>query len=264
VLGETARGGLVFNGDVLGLADDPLPIAAHEGRPLRLHRARFFDAQCSNELCRLEIRHRSTGELLDLRQQLLLDTAGRLAPLAETELANIVGVSTLATTLDGRYVLVEQTARNSASSSLLAPSGSGSLEPVDAEGLGAGWSLQELLVVGMNRELTEECALRPGEIVSTEVVGYARWLERGAKPEFFGVTRLAVTSQELLRRQVSPVEELFVGGVHCIELDLAALATQLAAGASVLTAEACPPLVRERGSLPLLLSLRAAALAQAA
>ncbi|MGH3544427.1 MAG: hypothetical protein ACRDPW_00610, partial [Mycobacteriales bacterium] len=191
ILRTTVQGSVVFNGPVLGLSDDPLPMVTGDPIPVGVHRARFFDGQCSNELCALEIRHRDTGEVYDLRQRVLVDSAGRLASLAETDLANIVGISTIAVTTDDLVVIIVQTSNNSASRSLLAPSGSGSLEPKD---LAPGASLQQLVIVGMERELSEECGIEPDEIAGTRVVGYARWLERGAKPEFFGVTRLRCSS----------------------------------------------------------------------
>lgn len=259
VLGTTVGGGVVFNGSVLGLSDDPT--SATDGRAIRLHRARFFDGQCSNELCRFTIRHRSSGEIYDMRRHALLDTTGRLAALAETDLANIVGISTIALTSDGLVVLIEQTTRNSASAALLAPSGSGSLEPRDAEGLQPGWALQDLLIRGMNRELTEETGIAPGDIVETSVVGYARWLERGAKPEFFGLTRLGVSAAAIESAQVRGAERLYSGGASFVEIDLSALGRELRAGHQAASAPALPVAVRERGSVPLVLALRAAALA---
>lgn len=261
VLRTTVQGSVVFNGPVLGLVDDPLPSVTGGVRPVRAHRARFFDGQCSNELCALLIRHRGTGEVYDLREQVLVDTAGRLASLAETDLANIVGISTIALTTDDFVVIIEQTANNSASGSLLAPSGSGSLEPRDAES--GGTSLQDVLVAGMERELAEECGLHPDDVVETQVVGYARWLERGAKPEFFGVTRLTISSAELALRKTRGSEKLYSGGSECVEVDLPALARELASGARIVDAPSCPPLFARRGSIPLLLALRAAALASA-
>ncbi|MGH3804135.1 MAG: hypothetical protein ACRDTD_29180, partial [Pseudonocardiaceae bacterium] len=247
------------NGSVLGLVDDPLAAVSGESRPVRVHRARFFDGQCSNELCALLIRHRKTGELYDLQRQVLVDSAGRLAPLAQTDLANIVGVSTIALTSDNLMVVVTQTSYNSASGSLLAPSGSGSLEPRDAEG--AGLSLQAVVIAGMERELVEECGIDPAEIVDTRVTGYARWLERGAKPEFFGLTRLRVGSQELRLRKTRPGERLYSGGAEFLTVDLAAIAREVADGGSISASPSCRGSLRERGSIPLLLAIRAAALA---
>lgn len=261
VLRSTTRGSLVFNGAVLGLVDDPLPIAgATQGR-VELHRARFFDGQCSNELLALDIHQRKSGDRLALRGEFLVDSSGRLAPLAETGLANIVGISTVAFTADGRLVTIQQTGRNTASRSLLAPSGSGSLEPIDIAGLAPDWSLQDLVAAGMNRELCEEAGILPAEIMGTTVVGYARWLERGAKPEFFGITQLTIDAVTLASRTIDSAEELYTGGAECIAIDLPALKQELVAGVDICAAEYCPVLIQETGSIPLLLALRAAALA---
>lgn len=259
VLGPTVGSGVVFNGHVLGMSDDPAGVIG--ARPIRLHRARFFDGQCSNELCRLRIKHRTSGELYDMRRQTLIDPTGRLAPLSGTELANIVGISTMAVTTDGQVVLIEQSRRNSASAALLAPSGSGSLEPRDLDDLGTGWSLQDLLIRGMNRELAEETGLAESDIDHTTIVGYARWLERGAKPEFFGHTRLRVSSAEVRAAVVRGAEQLYTSDSVLLDVDLEALGTEIHAGHDVLTAPSCPALVRERGSVPLVLGLRAVAAA---
>ncbi len=252
VLRRTVQGSVVFNGPVLGLVDDPLPTVTGEPIPVGLHRARFFDGQCSNELCALLIRHRETGHVYDIRQRVLLDSAGRLASLAETDLANIVGISTIAMTTDDLMVVITQTANNSASGLLLAPSGSGSLEPKDATS--ADMSLQELVIGGMERELSEECGIGPEEIAGTDIMGYARWLERGAKPEFFGLTTLRLSSDELRLRETRSSEQLYTGNMDFIAIDLAALAREVTVGVALVDAPSCPPL---------LLAVRAAALALA-
>ncbi|MBP2340429.1 8-oxo-dGTP pyrophosphatase MutT (NUDIX family) [Saccharothrix coeruleofusca] len=250
VLPLRARGRLLFNGAVVGLRDDPLPGA----NPLRLHRARFFDGECSNELCGLRIADRGTGEEFDARRRLLVDAGGRLRSLAESELADPVGISTVALTTDDHLVLVVQSHRNAASQLLVAPSGSGSLEPRDLAG-----TLVDSVRAGMERELCEETGLRADEVASTRVVGYARWLERGARPEFFGLTRLTASSAEVRGRRAKGAERLYSSPVLLVPVDLAALGRGLRAGADLLAL--LPQRLREDGSLPLLLALRAAALA---
>jgi hypothetical protein len=46
----------------------------------------------------------------------------------------------------------------------------------------------------MERELREENGLHTDEMrairIETEVLGFGRWLEKGAKPEFFGFSRI--------------------------------------------------------------------------
>ena len=257
VLPLRARGRLLFNGPVIGMHADPLPAVAGPRTPIRLHKARFFDAQCSNELCSLRISRRDTGETFDLRQRALIDPTGHVRTLAASELADIVGVSTVAFTADGFLVLVNQSSRNSASPLLLAPSGSGSLEPRD---LSAGDTLRTVLAAGMEREMCEETGLLPGEVTATRLVGFARWMERGAKPEFFGLTRLSVTRDELRSRRPDSAERLYSAGVAFAEVDLAALGSELAAGADLAAASALDRDLLDRGSLPLLLALRAAAI----
>jgi hypothetical protein len=194
VLPRSTRHRMVFNGLVVGLRGDPLPPVTASGGPLVLHRANFYDAMCSNEICRYLITDRETCAEFDPRRELLADAGGRLQTLAESELSELVGVSTVAVTSDGVLVLVRQSGRNIASEDLLAPSGSGSLEPQDLEG---ATSLQDAMRRGMERELCEESGIPASHIAATRVVGFARWMERGAKPEFFGLTTLSVAAGEL-------------------------------------------------------------------
>jgi 8-oxo-dGTP pyrophosphatase MutT (NUDIX family) len=260
VLPVCNRGRLVFNGEVVGMRGDPLPSVCGGTAPLRLHVARFSDFQCSNDLCALRITHRGTGEESDLRQNLLTDADGHLRTLADSVLADAVGVSTLALTTDGALVLVAQSRHNTASPRLLAPSGSGSLDPRDL-GPGRTGTLQDILRRGMHRELREETGIRPDEIRTTTVAGFARWLERGAKPEFFGLTELSATADDLARRQPrASRERLYSEGTLTVPVDIGALGRDLAGGADLLSAPSLPRRLREEGSLPLLLALRAAAL----
>lgn len=249
VLPLRARGRTLFNGPVVGLRDEPLGPG-----PVRLHRARFFDGECSNELCSLRIVDRSSGEEFDPRRRLMVDGAGRLRTLAESELADPVGISTLALTTDGHAVLVVQSQHNAASQLLLAPSGSGSLEPRDLAA-----TLGESVRRGMERELCEETGLRADEVRSTRVVGFARWMERGARPEFFGLTELGVGADEVRGRRARGVERLYSSPVLLVPLDLAAVGAALRDGVEL--SALLPDRLRDDGSLPLLLAIRAAALA---
>jgi 8-oxo-dGTP pyrophosphatase MutT (NUDIX family) len=257
VLPVCNHGRLVFNGKVIGMRGDPLPPGPSHAPPIRLHVAQFFDAQCSNEMCSLRITHRETGEDFDPRHTLLTSANGHLNTLAESSLADCVGISTIAVTADGGLVLVRQTRRNIASALLLAPSGSGSLEPRDIKDK----TVQDIVRHGMERELCEETGIRPDEIRATRVTGFARWLERGAKPEFLGLTELSITASDLAeRRHLASDERLYTGGTLIITADIAALGRELANGTDLLDAPSLPARIRDDGSLPLILALRAAAL----
>lgn len=257
MLPRSTRHRVVFNGTVVGLRGDPLPPMTELAAPLTLHRARFYDVLCSNEIFAFEITDRETGVRFDPRRELLADASGRLRTLAESELSELVGVSTVAITDDDVLVLVRQSARTIASADLLAPSGSGSLEPGDLDG---AESLQDAVRRGMERELREETGIRTDQIVSTRVVGFARWMERGAKPEFFGLTTLSVTASALAPARLAADERVYSSDVVRVPLDFRALRRELEAGTDVLDAPSLPRQVAEQGALPLLLGLRAAAL----
>jgi 8-oxo-dGTP pyrophosphatase MutT (NUDIX family) len=253
VLARSNRHRVVFNGALVGLRGDPLPGTAE----LTLHHARFYDLMCSNEVCKFRITDRTTGAELDLRRELLADADGRLRTLRESKLSDPIGVSTVAITTDGVLLLVRQSRRNLASAGLLAPSGSGSLEPRDLNGAS---SLQHAVCQSMERELREETGLRTDQVVSTRVVGFARWMDRGAKPEFFGVTTLAGTADELQLTRPSGSEQLFSSEIHWVPTDLFALRQELERGTDLLEAPSLPRQVRDQGAFPLLLAVRAAAL----
>jgi hypothetical protein len=51
----------------------------------------------------------------------------------------------------------------------------------------------------MERELTEECGVPSDRVRGTALLGFARFLHRGGKPQFFGFTHLDVTEDDLRR-----------------------------------------------------------------
>ena len=57
-------------------------------------------------------------------------------------------------------------------------------------------SLNAFLIKGMQRELKEESYLSDDDIKCTHVCGYIRILDRGGKPDFFGITLLNCTKDE--------------------------------------------------------------------
>jgi hypothetical protein len=257
------RGKVVFNGTFIGMTDDPIPQSSGKPTPIRLRRASYFDGQCSNEICTLRIVHKSTGGEVDIRRSELRAGDGTLRRLSESDLANGVGISTVAFTTDNYLVTVLQKATNIASALLLAPSGSGALEPRDLpkqEGI-SSFHLQDILVAGMVRELGEETGITSDEIDGTTVVGFARWLERGARPEFFGYTKLKLHSRDLQPRRLVDGEGLYSGQFAMHYVDLCALAEELNRGVDILQASSIPEALRSGGALPLLGALRASAIA---
>ncbi|MGW1344571.1 hypothetical protein ACWCOV_26255 [Kribbella sp. NPDC002412] len=183
-----------FDGLNIGLGEDPGPA----GGAVHLQPVRYFDMMASNYLAGHQWMSRRLGRpVADITRHLIADD-GRLIPLNATELGNQVGVSTVALTSDGWMVLVHQGVASRSSAGLVAPSGSGSLEPLDVEGRDR---LTDVVAAGMERELREELGLVSAAMrevrIETTVLGYGRWLEKGAKPEFYGVSRIQAQLRDL-------------------------------------------------------------------
>ena len=226
-----------FNGPLVRLETDLTRRLVAAGGRVAMRRAAYFDDRCSNELTSWHVS--GGGDDLDLRATHLVDAQGRLVSLADSALVNAVGISTLALTTDRHVVVVHQSAGSGASPDRLAPSGSGGLEPRDLPAGDGDPRLRDVVVRGMERELREETGLAPEAIGPTWLVGYGRWLDRGARPEFFGVSRLAVSSREVaLRRRPARAERAWVQSVATIAYDDAA--EQIAAsGRASLPLAAC-------------------------
>jgi hypothetical protein len=143
--------------------------------------------------------------------QILLD-------LSESKCSNHIGVSTLAFTRDGKMVVTVQSASSAQSAGLLAPSGSGSADLEDLQQ--AGNDFHTFLTRAMERELLEECGLANAGagLVRTRLIGYARLLDRGGKPEFFGVSLLDVPFATL---RVTGKEAVFIADIMDIRVNQA-------------------------------------------
>ncbi|MBQ0903906.1 hypothetical protein [Micromonospora sp. U21] len=184
-LARHARTAAMHNAAVLGLATD-LPTGTDD-RVVTLRPAQYFDFFCSNLLASYDVYEAGRDTLALRGRDLILDHRGRLRGFADSGLANVVGVSTLAFTIDGRLLLVAQTRDN----------------------MGIGGAL---------RELREECHLEPHEIAESAVLGYGRWMSRGGTPEFCTVTLLKITAEQVLRRTVRWAERPYVGEVLAVHV----------------------------------------------
>lgn len=187
-----------FNGRCVRLDSDLTKGTVSSPVPARLRSARYFDALCSNQLTLWRITR--NGVPWPFRDRYLFrpsphDSAPRtLVALGASELANIIGVSTLAITADDHLVVVLQSRGSGSSAGMWAPSGSGSLEPRDVLD---GASLEETVSHGAVRELREECVIREEDVRGSCLIGYGRWLEHGGKPEFITLTALSLTSEQI-------------------------------------------------------------------
>lgn len=190
-------------------------------KTVSLEKVGYYDAIMSNQLVSTEIMRRPVGtrqtglvasdlrSLFPVSQEYDANGAARfrLCELADDLLlANSVGITTLALTRDRFPVIFNQKLRNIEGSGTLTLAGSGSADFSDLKS-GSGGQLLNALKYGMVRELLEEghitCSardlksLRKDAVEKTLVTGFFRWVRRGGKPEFLGVTRLGINFSEI-------------------------------------------------------------------
>ncbi|MFD1064401.1 hypothetical protein [Oceanobacillus locisalsi] len=121
-----------------------------------------------------------------------------LQPMDKCEMSNHIGISTLAVTRDNNLVIRKQGINTQQNKNQYVPTGSGSADWSDIKNN----SLHDTLIHAMNRELWEEnggksLKVPMNKFGDTKVLGYFRWLRRGGKPEFAGITKLHVSMNQL-------------------------------------------------------------------
>lgn len=209
--------GSTYNGRLVGLDTDLGRGPTLERLEWRLVRGRYWDHLASDILAMKDVLRRGRT-VPELGRSLYVDRHGRLRDFGESWLLNGIGTSVIALTLDARLVVVSQSNRNESSRGLLAPSGSGSLEPADFRGEST-LSVDLLAANGALREQMEEASIDPREVTATAFLGFGRWLEKSAKPELFTLALLSIDSHEVLRRRVPSPDRPYTLGVDVVRLD---------------------------------------------
>jgi hypothetical protein len=125
------------------------------------------------------------------------DEAGTryLSDISSSQMNDHLGCSTLGFTADNYLLIWTQGGIAQFSKDLLIPTGSGSSNFSDIE----HHNLQKTIIKTMERELTEETtadkSLDPN-LNRTMILGFYRWVTRGGKPEFTGITKLPGTADQ--------------------------------------------------------------------
>lgn len=204
----------LFNGKLLRMTGDILPYEK-DFRPIAVQMSRYFDGQVTNEMVfRQIVRVDSIQECFE-GKTLLVDEDNTLIELWKSRCANFIGASTIAITKDGYLLIGRQGPSSMANRSRYAPSGSGSVDYLDYKSVASSFSectLQKVVVYAAERELREECSIKSLFHMETAVIGFARLLERGGKPDFFCLTFIDAT--------VAQMEEEFVGSTTLKEIGL--------------------------------------------
>lgn len=186
-----------YNDPVLGFSSlsttGPTPI-------LKTVEAFYWDHLATDQLAMVDTR--VGKEFQDnLGRSLFITRDDELRDLSSSWILNTIGVSVLAITTDGQFVVVTQSANNDGSVGLYAPTGSGSLEPQDYRGA-YDLPASKLFENGAMREAAEESAIDSNEVDAVLSLGFGRWLEKAAKPEAFFIAFLNVDSHAVRRKRI--------------------------------------------------------------
>jgi hypothetical protein len=218
VLRARASRHTIYNGAKLRLANDLTAGLLEQGGKVELQPTDFFSTLCTNDIAACELRRQGKfvfdgGELMR--------SGRRLHDLAGSPCSNHVGVSVLAITADERLVILQQSDEAATYAGLLMPSGSAALDPFD---LTAGATLQTVLREATRRIVAEESGVERDEIGETGLIGYMRQLDRGGKPEFFGLCYLRVPFAHVAHRGDT---EAFIAGAEIVGAKLSELSEVL-------------------------------------
>lgn len=189
---------VLLNERKLGLTDGPSP-----DRPsLRVHPTSYFHSLLTNEAAThyLESLGEDPRVLFSGGEHLFpwhtRAESWRLLALSYSQMADHIGISTLVVTRDRKLVFWSQAENSQQSRNQFVSTGSGSCDWEDR----VDGDLKATLIGAMEREFREESfggKKLPGLKCETRILGYFRWVSRGGKPEFTGVTRADVDSHEL-------------------------------------------------------------------
>lgn len=191
VLKQKLKGKRVFTDDKKVCLNTDLELGVKD---VNISLTRYFDGEVTSELSSKRIRSKRDLEFKFNGLDLIYDfDLNKVKSLANNSLSNRIGGTTLAITNDNYAILLIQGHANMQNPGKYIPSGSGSMDFADTKGCK---TLQEFLIKGIERELNEESSAGFA-IKETKLIGYGRIIERGTVPEFFGVTYLTCSKDEL-------------------------------------------------------------------
>lgn len=191
---QMGAGRALYNEKKLCMGSD---LSSEDGT-VRVHKGTYFDSVLSNDLCTSIFAQASTSRPTVFFDGTALmpvsivpakngvERVARLASIGTTALNNHIGASTLALTSDRRILVWRQSQDSHVDAGKLVTSGNGSADWDDIRGN----SLNDSVIAAMDRELREENGLPKNSKIYTMITGYFRWVEKGGKPQFVGLSRL--------------------------------------------------------------------------
>lgn len=164
---------------------------------VRCYKSSYYNSFLTNEICMSALKRIEDATVIydasnfypcEYKEK---DKTYYLQPIDKSEMNNHIGVSTLAVTKDNYFVLRKQSAKSQQNINKYVPTGSGSCNWSDRKEKNFNATIE----YAMKRELWEENGDKKisstiDNIGETKILGFFRWLERGGKPEFVGITKL--------------------------------------------------------------------------
>jgi hypothetical protein len=169
-------------------------------RTVTCHKAGYFDSFLTNEISTMRLVKYGSEEIVtDGSTYFPLTIRDKknvcIKNISDSNMNNHIGISTIAFTSDNYFQFWRQSNYSQIGSGLLTATGSGSCNFEDIQ----GDSFLKTIKFSMERELIEESNQKKksnfdkSHIQGTKILGYFRWLNRGGKPEFVGVTKLTIS-----------------------------------------------------------------------
>ena len=172
---------------------------------IQLSPTSYFNSICTNDITTFEFIHDDDSSYCLDGYSLVFakgnsNKLSRIYNLSESHCSNHIGVSTIAITSDHRVIIILQGDKNLQDSKKFNVSATGSLDYKDKKHCK---TFNELLIKGLERELCEECYINKCKDkdkikIDTEIFGYGRFLHRGGKPEFFGISYVEMEAEDLI------------------------------------------------------------------
>lgn len=207
-----------FDGHVAGLSTDIGTEGAVGDLDVVIVPGRYSDHVATNLFASRDVRV-GRWDRKELGRRLFVDRHERLRDFGSSWLLNALGASVIAVTTDGKVIAVQQSFANQSSGGLLAPTGSGSLEPKDFKEVPRR-DFAQLIGLGALREMREESGITSDDVAEWRFLGFGRWIEKGALPEGICIAFLGIDSHEALRRPIPKADAAFSLRKLALEIDL--------------------------------------------
>lgn len=179
-----------FTNEIKFCMSSDISLASHT---VTCHTGGYYDSFLTNQITgtRLQIQDKkhttvSTEEIFPIAID--DNEHPRLTDISSSSMNHQIGCSTLGFSKDHKWIIWVEGNANQFNQGLLITTGSGSVNASDI----VGNDFQKTIIRGMERELAEESITkhRSSNQYQTLLLGFYRWISRGGKPEFIGITKL--------------------------------------------------------------------------